>query len=223
MKYTTTFEDLLRKYSSYKRIPYSELLSTTQWGEKREIILKRDFEECQKCYKAKPSTNYFDDCEHFFRIRNKFKRPGKKFKSYAWKDKVWYFTGEDIDIDELFNVYEPTVSVIYRNTGSKFKAILMPVTSPFVLHVHHKYYIEDALPWEYEDEALVTYCNNCHLKWHEDNEVEMYTMYGNKLINPNTLTKCTRCFGAGFFEEYIHVKNGICFECNGERFEEFYK
>lgn len=30
------------------------------------------------------------------------------------------------------------------------------------LHVHHLYYFKDTLPWEYEDEHLVTYCELCH-------------------------------------------------------------
>lgn len=38
------------------------------------------------------------------------------------------------------------------------------------LQVHHKYYIDGAMPWEYPDEALITLCELCHekeefLKW----------------------------------------------------------
>lgn len=32
------------------------------------------------------------------------------------------------------------------------------------LQIHHLYYIKDALPWEYPDEALITVCDLCHLK-----------------------------------------------------------
>jgi len=30
------------------------------------------------------------------------------------------------------------------------------------LHVHHHYYTKGAEPWEYDDEVLVTLCNDCH-------------------------------------------------------------
>jgi len=30
------------------------------------------------------------------------------------------------------------------------------------LHVHHLYYEKGKMPWEYPDDALVTYCEDCH-------------------------------------------------------------
>jgi hypothetical protein len=30
------------------------------------------------------------------------------------------------------------------------------------LNVHHAYYVSGRKPWEYENELLVTYCENCH-------------------------------------------------------------
>lgn len=35
------------------------------------------------------------------------------------------------------------------------------------LHVHHQYYINKRLPWEYPIEMLVTLCENCHVKEEE--------------------------------------------------------
>lgn len=32
------------------------------------------------------------------------------------------------------------------------------------LQVHHKYYKPNTMPWEYPDDALVTYCELCHRK-----------------------------------------------------------
>lgn len=32
------------------------------------------------------------------------------------------------------------------------------------LQVHHKYYIDGKMPWEYPDDALVTVCELCHKK-----------------------------------------------------------
>ena len=34
--------------------------------------------------------------------------------------------------------------------------------SESTLHVHHRYYIRGAEPWEYPDEALQTLCEHCH-------------------------------------------------------------
>lgn len=58
------------------------------------------------------------------------------------------------------------------------------------LHVHHLYYVNGRLPWEYPDSALVTLCNTCHSIYHlnEDNKyfsegdldllkIENYTLY----------------------------------------------
>lgn len=30
------------------------------------------------------------------------------------------------------------------------------------LHVHHRYYLRGKKPWEYEDDALITLCEDCH-------------------------------------------------------------
>lgn len=30
------------------------------------------------------------------------------------------------------------------------------------LHAHHIFYIEDTEPWDYSDDALITYCEVCH-------------------------------------------------------------
>jgi 5-methylcytosine-specific restriction endonuclease McrA len=34
------------------------------------------------------------------------------------------------------------------------------------LQVHHLYYVEDKMPWEYPNDALVTLCSVCHRKEH---------------------------------------------------------
>lgn len=30
------------------------------------------------------------------------------------------------------------------------------------LHIHHRYYVKGFEPWDYDDDALVTYCKHCH-------------------------------------------------------------
>lgn len=41
--------------------------------------------------------------------------------------------------------------------------------SGYRLHVHHKRYIKNKEPWEYEDEDLITLCQHCH--WQEHNKI----------------------------------------------------
>lgn len=40
------------------------------------------------------------------------------------------------------------------------------------LHVHHKYYEKGNEPWEYRDDALITFCCHCHES--EQNEFTQY-------------------------------------------------
>jgi len=84
------------------------------------------------------------------------------------------------------------------------------------LHVHHKYYQIGKLAWEYPNEALETLCWHCHEKLHSECEIDILDENGNII---ETRKRCNRCLGAGRFPEYNHIQNGICFECNGERFE----
>ena len=83
------------------------------------------------------------------------------------------------------------------------------------LHVHHTYYQIDKLPWEYPDESLQTLCRSCHEKVHEEEIIPVRDASGIKIGN---YKPCTRCHGAGWFPEYLHVQNGICFKCNGVKY-----
>jgi ferredoxin-like protein FixX len=87
------------------------------------------------------------------------------------------------------------------------------------LHVHHKYYIKNTLPWNYDDDALVTMCNFCHWKLHKTETIKIYSKRDHQLIELN-YTPCIRCNGAGLFPEYSHIQKGVCFRCHGNLFEE---
>lgn len=87
------------------------------------------------------------------------------------------------------------------------------------LHVHHKHYVLGRLPWEYSDEELTTLCNWCHWELHENEQIKVYQESDSGLEDLN-MKICSRCNGAGVFPEYSHVQAGICFKCNGARFEE---
>lgn len=39
------------------------------------------------------------------------------------------------------------------------------------LDVHHKYYIDGRLAWQYPNGALITLCRTCHLKVHESQPI----------------------------------------------------
>jgi hypothetical protein len=95
------------------------------------------------------------------------------------------------------------------------------------LKFHQKYIIytfiiniikKNNLPWEYPTEALTTLCWECHEELHKNEKVKYLNENGLEIGN---LTPCTRCFGAGWFPEFNHIKNGICFKCNGLKYEEF--
>lgn len=44
------------------------------------------------------------------------------------------------------------------------------------LNVHHIQYIRGAMPWEYDDKELVTLCEKCHNKKHEEIKSEIYDL-----------------------------------------------
>ncbi|MER2997381.1 hypothetical protein [Pontibacter populi] len=85
------------------------------------------------------------------------------------------------------------------------------------LEVHHRYYKVGALPWEYPDGALTTLCWYCHEELHKNGKVPVLDRNGNVI---GEYTNCTRCYGAGVFPEFSHVQSGICFRCNGAKYEE---
>jgi hypothetical protein len=97
---------------------------------------------------------------------------------------------------------------------------LESVSTPVFLHVHHTYYILDRLPWEYDNDSLVTLCNNCHNIVHQDtdpnNYIPVYTSTGELLAE---ISPCSRCHGSGYFPEFSHVEGGVCFRCRGDRFD----
>lgn len=41
------------------------------------------------------------------------------------------------------------------------------------LNVHHKYYVKGKKAWEYPNNALITLCEKCHTKWHEEHVIEV--------------------------------------------------
>jgi len=87
------------------------------------------------------------------------------------------------------------------------------------LHVHHNFYVLGRLPWEYLDSELSTLCNWCHWELHQTEEVKIYQEIENEL-KELSYHVCSRCNGAGILPKYLHIDEGICYKCEGVRYEE---
>lgn len=87
------------------------------------------------------------------------------------------------------------------------------------LEVHHRYYLYNHNPWEYPDHALVSLCSDCHELVHKTFPPLIYLQKDNKYIRMN-FTPCYRCGGRGYMKEYKNICGGVCFRCNGYKYEE---
>ncbi|MBV6640899.1 MAG: hypothetical protein KI791_09275 [Cyclobacteriaceae bacterium] len=142
------------------------------------------------------------------RDNNKCTRCGKGPTIRHFRDHLWIEAEEWIE-----SGYQKDLGALFEPKGLK----MIASDKPYYLHVHHKYYIVNRLPWEYDDEALTTLCNWCHWELHENEEIEIFLDDG---ITKTEFTPCSRCNGAGWFPEYSHVEEGICFKCRGSMYEE---
>ena len=101
----------------------------------------------------------------------------------------------------------------YKTVGKKQKKAIF-------LQVHHKYYYLDKYPWEYNNDALVALCEDCHNKVHETEKIPVFKSSTDQNPIYQNLTPCSKCNGIGFFNQYRHVENGVCFRCYGKGYEE---
>jgi len=83
------------------------------------------------------------------------------------------------------------------------------------LHVHHGYYQDGMMAWEYPLDALLTLCWSCHETLHRKEKIEVRDFAGEVVEYRDV---CDRCFGAGYFPQYKHVEYGGCFQCRGSKF-----
>ena len=84
---------------------------------------------------------------------------------------------------------------------------------PVHLHVHHKYYILNKLPWEYDNDALITLCELCHIEIHQKEKILVYE--DETKSETIDLTVCVNCNGTGYLSHYKYYMNGVCFGCSG--------
>lgn len=84
------------------------------------------------------------------------------------------------------------------------------------LNIHHKYYIQKNKPWEYDDEALITLCEDCHKNYHQNKKVPVYRHNNGYYEHVCDAEVCSKCGGSGYLPQYSYYEGGVCFECNGE-------
>ncbi len=180
---------------TYKRawdVPYDILLQTMEWNEFRQKIISRDNNKCTICHKLqseKIGNDYYRKLTEEEIIENAKERLIDLF-----------------DDGVFFKISSPGVDIIR-------------IYNPIILHVHHKYYIHNQLPWEYLDKAIITICHDCHFAIHATKKIPVYADDSFKIIL--YLDPCIRCNGTGFLQQFRHVENGICFKCNGSKYENY--
>ena len=187
-----TYDEIRKNYNG--KVPYSAQLETKEWNSKRSQIIHHFKNVCQDCG-GECIVTYIPKGLH----------SGVKFIPAIL---------ENVTVEKQMLV--PYTGEVINYSIDEVK--LVPADNPLIPHVHHKYYFLNALAWEYPDDALVLLCHKCHFQFHKENTVPIYL--DENMIDVMECTPCSRCFGAGHFPEYNHIQNGVCFRCNGARYEE---
>ena len=129
---------------------------------------------------------------------------------------------DEIEMDKNFhkNLRERKLNPKFtENTKQKILAPIQEDSNWEIisnLHIHHTYYQVGLKAWEYPDNSLQTLCWECHENLHKNTLVPKYDLNGNEI---GKLKTCLRCHGAGIFPEFSHVYFGICFRCDGYKYE----
>ncbi len=206
---------------------YQELLESPNWLQKRIDILNRDKRICQNCSNAK--INKF--IKRYAKLNRRSTNSKRviyetlekeevsisisSFKSYNLivKNLILYFTKSEENY-----IIPIAARRLMHNEVNGIESDLLTQEWIFVnnLHIHHKYYVKGKRPWEYDNDALTTLCWHCHEELHKKVLIPVYS--GEKIFG--YVTPCSRCHGAGYFPDYNHVQNGICFRCIGAKYEE---
>jgi hypothetical protein len=189
----------------YANTPYAELLQTAEWRTLRTKILERDSYTCATCYKQETYNCYDKHTgkKRFYEV--KFGDNQRKYLNHSIiNGKIeYYYIFDDRDI------------------------LLTETQQSRTLHIHHRYYIAERLPWHYDWQCFKTLCINCHYNLHKETVIPFFeiTVDENKTwyYKKTHKTPCYRCHGAGHFPQFSHVEYGICFRCRGERYEQLIK
>ena len=168
------------------RLSYQELLNDPRWKERRKEIIKRDQCKCRDCEKQQ-TLSYYD---HRLKCHVHL-QPSGLIKVTSFFDRE-------------------------GNFGTRNESELIQTSKSIILHVHHRYYVENNNPWEYPDNALITLCEPCHQKIHNTRKILVFT--DKTLTQKIKFNICTRCNGSGKLSQFKHVENGVCFKCKGQRY-----
>lgn len=128
-----------------RKLKISHNYESEEWKQKRDEILKRDNYTCQCCHCINPSLgDVIIDKQDYIELHSY-----NKYSGVYHIDNSNYCIGVDIQL----------------GYGKK---IVMPT-----LNVHHKCYIESHELWEYDNQYLVTLCQDCHQLIHSMPEIEI--------------------------------------------------
>ncbi len=220
---------------------YQELLTDEKWLNKRKIILERDKYSCQMngCSKIQPDLGklkHKEKLNDLLKITNDTEPRlvntiTNNTTSIIIENKYRNLTGRDFTetipiISKLPEIMKESEIMIYyfepiyesSNGKSLLSQILLKKYAVYgeviqSLNVHHKKYIKNRKPWDYDDNDLITYCCDCHLEVHNNDYIPVLDEKGNVI---GTTEKCWKCNGAGHLKEYNYYYAGICFSCLGE-------
>ena len=191
-------------------------------GLEEEIYLRANIDKKYSKYLNENTIIYSKENVNFGRevvgFRNSIEAENQIIKELNAKNlKINTFFLENNDENYL----NETLEMLKNEISSKLKIYENNTKVNWIfkggLHIHHKYYINGKKAWEYNNEALITLCYSCHEELHKN---ETIAIYNNEFELIGNYKYCLRCHGAGILPEYSHVKSGICFRCNGMRYEE---
>ena len=214
------YGDLVKRYSNPGKITYQQLLNTTEWHEVRSRILARDHHACRECNRRGTARFSVKKIQEVFKIHDKkpdWRIVGSELKLPNSVSAGHYWMFSSITLEKFRAAYWDLKYLTLKNNGTNF--VLIKSSKPYHLQVHHRHYIIDNLPWEYPDNDLQTLCNWCHCLAHKNGYVNFYRKIDGELVKAN-FTPCEKCHGAGWLPQYEHIEDGICFRCQGLKFDE---
>jgi 5-methylcytosine-specific restriction endonuclease McrA len=207
---------------------YVEQLQQTEWKEKRNQVLTRDNFECKKCHVKRSDflgldfkfgiLAYKEFLNQGFKVTNDFKSNSIEITKDGTKVNFINLAecGGHLDLEKLSFAKRwidgknkfmfPSLQLICFQTEA------LDEGKYFDLNVHHRYYIKGRKAWEYENEAFLTLCINCHKEEHEMNSIPILDEHN--VVIASTII-CDRCNGKGVLPEFKYFKHGVCFKCNG--------
>jgi 5-methylcytosine-specific restriction endonuclease McrA len=220
---------------------YKEQLLQPEWRAKREEILARDNCQCKGCGKQRSEfrslvkfSDISDKDESVFRNVNELKAEGYQFMLKSnqdnsalillrgnWLEGATYIGDKfrDFVLDELLfckkfkyanSKERPELFFFYKDTIDNQGRV--------DLNIHHKYYISGRKAWEYDNDALVLLCSDCHKKTHQEEVIYVYAPVKHESVKSEidyAASICNRCGGAGILPEFYYNQKGVCFGCGG--------